>query len=145
MPTAPIPNFHGRTAELAQLRRLFEECAARDPATGRFVGPRMAVVIAESGIGKSRLVQALYQQLTTDLVWDPPEVNYWPDAFMDAGVQLRVTPNMAGHIAQGPPRFAWLGARFHATDVRNLSARRSSLTELRSLHHDPRRDPARAR
>ena len=131
MPTPPIANFHGRTAELAQLRRLFEECAARDPATGRFGGPRMAVVIAESGIGKSRLVQALYQQLTTDLLWDPPEVNYWPDAFMDAGVQLRVTPNMAGHIAQGPPRFAWLGARFHATDIRNLSERRSSLTELR--------------
>ena len=131
MPTPPIANFHGRTAELAQLRRLFEECAARDPVTGRFGGPRMAVVIAESGIGKSRLVQALYQQLTTDLIWDPPEVNYWPDAFMDAGVQLRVTPNMAGHIAQGPPRFAWLGARFHATDIRNLSERRSSLTELR--------------
>ena len=91
----------------------------------------MAVVIAESGIGKSRLVQALYQQLTTDLIWDPPEVNYWPDAFMDAGVQLRVTPNMAGHVAQGPPRFAWLGARFHSTDIRNLSERRSSLTELR--------------
>ena len=131
MPTAPIPNFHGRAAELAQLRRLFEECTTRDPATGRFGGPRMAVVIAESGIGKTRLVQALYQQLTTDLQWDPPEVNYWPDAFNDAGVQLRVTPNMAGHVAQGPPRFAWLGARFHATDVRNLSERRSSLTELR--------------
>jgi tetratricopeptide (TPR) repeat protein len=129
--TATIPNFHGRTAELAQLRLLFEECAARDPATGRFGGPRMAVIIAESGIGKSRLVQALYQQLTTDLLWDPPEVNYWPDAFMDAGVQLRVTPNMAGHVAQGPPRFAWLGARFHSTDIRNLSERRSSLTELR--------------
>ena len=86
MPTASIPNFHGRTAELAQLRRLFEECAARDPATGRFGGPRMAVVIAESGIGKSRLVQALYQQLTKDLLWDPPEVNYWPDAFMDAAM-----------------------------------------------------------
>ena len=131
MPTPPIPNFHGRTAELAQLRHLFEECAARDLVTGRFGGPRMAVVIAESGIGKSRLVQALYQQLTTDLIWDPPEVNYWPDAFMDAGVQLRVTPNMAGHVAQGPPRFAWLGARFHSTDIRNLSERRSSLTELR--------------
>ena len=131
MPTASIPNFHGRAAELAQLRCLFEECTTRDPATGRFGGPRMAVVIAESGIGKTRLVQALYQQLTTDLQWDPPEVNYWPDAFNDAGVQLRVTPNMAGHVAQGPPRFAWLGARFHATDVRNLSERRSSLTELR--------------
>jgi tetratricopeptide (TPR) repeat protein len=131
MPTAPIPNFHGRAAELAQLRYLFQDCATRDPTTGRFGGPRMAVVIAESGIGKTRLVQALYQQLTTDLQWDPPEVNYWPDAFNDAGVQLRVTPNMAGHVAQGPPRFAWLGARFHATDIRNLSERRSSLTELR--------------
>ena len=131
MSTASIHQFHGRTAELAQLRRLFEECATRDPATGRFGGPRMAFVIAESGIGKSRLVQALYQQLTTDPLWNPPEINYWPDAFMDTGVELRVTPNMARHVAHGPPRFAWIGARIHGTDTRNFGQRWSSLAELR--------------
>ncbi len=76
-------------------------------------------------------MQALYQQLTTDAAWDPPEVNYWPDAFNDQGVQLRVTPDMTGHVAKGPPRFARLGARWQPTDVRNVSDRRSALPELR--------------
>ncbi len=128
----PLPGFHGRTEELVWLRGLWDACTARDPSTGRFVGgPRAAFIIAESGIGKSRLVQALYQQLTTDPAWDPPEIDYWPDAFNDQGVQLRVVPDMSGHVAQGPPRFAWLGARWQPTDVRNVSDRRSVLPELR--------------
>ena len=132
MPTAPIPGFHGRAEELAWLRGLWDACTTRDATTGRYTGgPRMAVVVAESGIGKSRLVQALYQQLTIDPAWDPPEVNYWPDAFNDQGVQLRVVPDMEGHLANGPPRFAWLGARWQPTDVRNVSDRRSALPELR--------------
>jgi tetratricopeptide (TPR) repeat protein len=94
-------------------------------------GPRAAFILAESGIGKSRLVQALYQQLTTDPGWDPPEVNYWPDAFNDQGMQLRVVPDMEGHEAKGPPRFAWLGARWQPTDVRNVSDRRTALPEIR--------------
>ena len=132
MPTAPIPNFYGRTEELAWLRGLWDACTTRDASTGRYAGgPRIAFVVAESGIGKSRLVQALYQQLTIDPAWDPPEVNYWPDAFNDQGVQLRVVPDMEGHVANGPPRFAWLGARWQPTDVRNVSDRRSALPELR--------------
>ena len=127
-----LPGFHGRTEELAWLRGLWDACTARDPSTGRFVGgPRAAFIIAESGIGKSRLVQALYQQLTTDPAWDPPDVDYWPDAFNDQGVQLRVVPDMSDHVAKGPPRFAWLGARWQPTDVRNVTDRRSALPELR--------------
>ena len=121
MPTAPIPGFHGRAEELAWLRGLWDACTARDATTGRYTGgPRMAVVVAESGIGKSRLVQALYQQLTIDPAWDPPEVNYWPEAFNDQGVQLRVVPDMEGHVANGPPRFAWLGARCIGSAWRGL-------------------------
>ena len=59
---------HGQVTD-AEMHRVFN------------CGIGMAVVVAESGIGKSRLVQALYQQLTIDPAWDPPEVNYWPDAF----------------------------------------------------------------
>ncbi|MBM4100622.1 MAG: hypothetical protein FJ260_11870, partial [Planctomycetes bacterium] len=58
-------------------------------------------------------------------------MNYWPDAFNDQGMQLRVVPNMEGHLAQGPPRFAWLGARWQSPDVRNVTDRRSALPELR--------------
>jgi predicted ATPase len=71
--------FYGRKRESAWLRGQFDAVAAKD-ADGRFTGPRMAFVIAESGIGKSRLVQELYLGLTSDPAWDPPEVDYWPDA-----------------------------------------------------------------
>lgn len=91
----------------------------------------MVFVIAESGIGKTRLVQALYQQVATDLQWDPLEVNYWPAVFLDAGVHQRVTPNMAGHVALGLPRFAWIGARFRATEPTGGSQQWLALNELR--------------
>lgn len=72
-------NFYGRDKEIALLRAEFDACAARAEG-GAFVGPRMAFIIAESGIGKSRLVQELYLQLATDPRLDPPEADYWPDA-----------------------------------------------------------------
>ena len=123
--------FVGRQEELTWLRSQFDACATRGP-DGQYGGPRMAFVIAESGIGKSRLVQELYLQLTSDPRWDPPAVDYWPDAFKASGEELHVVPDMKGHVAKGPPRFAWLGARWHPTDERNVLARTSILPELRS-------------
>ena len=50
--------FWGRSEELAWLRGQFEACATRD-SDGSFPGPRMARVVAESGLEKSWLVQEL--------------------------------------------------------------------------------------
>ena len=88
-----MAEFFGRKQELAWLRGLWNDCTARDKAGAFTNGPRMAFIIAETGIGKSRLVQALYQQLTTDEHWDPNHINYWPDAFQAPGEQIRVNPN----------------------------------------------------
>ena len=130
MPTST--GFYGRETEIAWLRGMFESCAARN-VDGKFIGgPRMAFVVAESGIGKSRLVQELYLQLTSDAIWDPPTIDYWPDAFLEVGAQLRTVPDMKGHVPKGPPRFAWLGARWQTTEVRNVQERRSILPSLRS-------------
>jgi AAA ATPase domain len=123
--------FHGREKEFAWLRGMFDAVATKG-ADGKFTGPRMAVIVAESGIGKSRLVQELYIRLTNDPQWDPPEVDYWPEAFGDGGVNLRAVPDMKGHIPKGPPRFAWLGARWQSPEERNALARRSVLPEVRS-------------
>ena len=132
MTTRTIPGFHGRAEELAWLRGLWDACTTRDAWTGRYAGgPRIAVVVAESGIGKSRLVQALYQQLTIDSAWDPPEVNYWPDAFQTPGDSMRVNPDPHGHEPKGPPRFLWLGLRWQTPDVRNIEERTCRLPEAR--------------
>ena len=109
--------FHGREKELAWLRSHFDAVALR-AADGKFSGPRMACIVGESGIGKSRLVQELYIRLANDPQWDPHEVSYWPNAFGEGLVGLSVAPDMHGHAAMGPPRFLWLGAR--ACDPGNL-------------------------
>lgn len=121
--------FYGRESELAWLRSQFETVAAGG-------GPRLAVVVAESGTGKSRLVQQLYLQLTADPHWDPPEVDYWPDAFRSAGDTLRVTPVMDGHEPKGPPRFIWMGGRWTPTTERNATDRRSVLPEVQEAIMD---------
>jgi tetratricopeptide (TPR) repeat protein len=110
--------FHGREKEFAWLRGMFDAVATKD-ADGKYTGPRMAVIVAESGIGKSRLVQELYIRLTSDPKWDPPEFDYWPEAFGDDGTKLRENPEMEGHQAGGPPRFLWLGARWSDPNDRN--------------------------
>jgi tetratricopeptide (TPR) repeat protein len=123
--------LHGRTEELARLRALWDAATVRD-ASGRFVGgPRMAVVVAETGYGKTRLVQALYQQLTTDPAWDPDEINYWPDAFQAPGEQLRVNPDPEGHEPKGPPQFMWLGMRWQPTEERNVEERTCAIPAAR--------------
>ena len=124
-----LEQFYGREKELEQLRNSFERCAQRN-MEGKFSGPQLTFVIAESGIGKSRLVQELYLSLSKDLKWDPN--NYWPDSFKESGQQLRVTPDMTGQEPTGGPQFSWLGARWQPTDIRNIQDRRSALPDLQT-------------
>ena len=107
-----IPGFHGRDEERAWLYGLFEESV-------RSRTPNFAVVVAESGLGKSRLVQALYQKLAADPEWDPGD--FWPDAFGDdEGRSLRVNPAFdADHKPKAPPKFLWLGMRWEDPQGRN--------------------------
>ncbi len=128
--------FVGREKELKWLRERFEACAQRDAKTGAFIGgPQLAVIVAESGLGKSRLVQALYQELSTDPKWDPPEINYWPDAFDTAPgkapSQIRVNPDMKGHVPAGNPRFMWLGTRWTDPGDRNAESNACKVVDLR--------------
>jgi len=120
--------FFGREKEIAWLRGEFDACAVRNEK-GEFSGPRMAFVIAETGVGKSRLVQELYHQLASDETWNFQ--NYWPNTFGEYGQQMSVAPEMSEHRVDGPPRFIWLGARWQPVDIRNVQDRRSVLPELR--------------
>ena len=61
----PASHFHGRETEIAWLRSAFDLVEAKD-ADGRHAGPLMAVFTAETGYGKSRLVEELYLRLSSD-------------------------------------------------------------------------------
>lgn len=126
----PVPGFYGREDELSWLRNLWDQATGGGPGQTPG-GPRIAVVIAESGLGKSRLVQALYQQLTTDPQWDPPEVNYWPDAFDSLHNLVPVNPDLKYYKPQVPPRFLWLGMRWQLPGEQNIDERNCALPEAR--------------
>src|SRR5438445_8108555 len=130
MPT--IPGFFGREAELTWLLRLWDDAAIRD-VKGVHVGPRLAILIAETGLGKSRLVQALYQKLTNDPLWNPSERSYWPRNIVSDTGQIRVNPVLDDYVPSGPPRFLWLGGRWQETEGRNVEERTCLIPALRDM------------
>ena len=88
--------FYGREDELQRLRDAFERTA-----TDR--QPQVLAVVGETGVGKTRLVQELYRQLSRPDAWDPSQ--YWPEDFGGSGTSLPVTraggaaPQRAGRHA----------------------------------------------
>jgi hypothetical protein len=102
----PTP-FFGRQDELALLQSLFGKVAARD-GKGRSVGgPRMAVIVAHTGVGKTRLAQELYRWLASHPQWDAGD--FWPDDLGSERDSLRVNPIVEPSAAT--PQFLWWGMR----------------------------------
>lgn len=105
--------FFGRDAELALLQQRWHAST-----NGR--GPNFVTLVGETGVGKSRIVQEFYRQLTVDAHWDPD--HFWPDDFQTHATQLRVNPEFAGTAPpSGPPRFLWLGVRWSNHNERNVA------------------------
>ena len=129
--SSAVPHFYGREEELDWLYALFEDVVK----TGV---PRLAVILAESGIGKSALVQALYRKLTTDRSWDGPG-GYWPDAFQGRGDEfqgrgdnLKVNPDFPKNYRPGePPKFMWIGIRWQDPGNRNRDDQSCPLPKAR--------------
>ena len=113
--------FIGREKELSELFSVFVHAAERGSTMliPHQIGAQLLTIVAETGVGKSRLVQEFYNRLTTNPTWDPEICNYWPDAFQTPQSHMHVNPIMDGHIAQGPPKFLWIGVRWMNPTERN--------------------------
>lgn len=113
----------GRDPDLAEL------VAAWDRATGGT--PQLVTVLAETGIGKTRLVQAFYEWLN---VHQDPE-HYWPDTLGHDGNSLRVNPIFDTEgIPDAEIPWLWLALRFVDPGGRNVAPGwqlSQSLAELR--------------
>jgi tetratricopeptide (TPR) repeat protein len=103
--------LYGREQEVDWLWKAFTGFS--DLANGGSAdrSPQIRVVLGESGLGKSRLVQELYNRIAQSETWNPADDSYWPRTFNDDGLHLRVTPDTTGFDPSGPPRFLWLGVR----------------------------------
>ena len=121
----PQTGFQGREAEIAWLRRAWNEAVRGTP--------QMRILAAESGYGKTRIVQEFYAWLSAH---QDPE-NYWPSALAEEGQNLRVMPHVE-MVERGKDKKApwfWWGMRWIADpDGRNLP---EEISPFISSIHEP--------
>ncbi|WP_404296086.1 AAA family ATPase [Halomonas sp.] len=107
-----MPRFIGRSAELQQIKDLWKKACEGQP--------QVVNLIADTGVGKTRLVQAFYEWLSTD-----PEQGdgigsqgYWPDD-LGAGRQRVVNPPLERFAAFDlkNDRIPWLWWGIYWTDA----------------------------
>lgn len=101
--------------------------AGRDPDLAELVAawdrvtrgtPQLVTVLAETGIGKTRLVQAFYEWLNVHQ--DP--AHYWPDTLGHDGNSLRVNPVFDAEASPDVEiPWLWLALRFVNPAGRNLA------------------------
>ncbi len=101
-PPRPTP-FCGRDRELAELSEVWRQVRAGH-------GPRIAVVLAEAGLGKTRLAQEFFRWLAAEESGGGP--SYWPAELGEQGQQqLRVNPPEADWNTEAAMPFLWWGLR----------------------------------
>src|SRR5690606_9695602 len=99
---ATVPGvFVGREAELGRLLSHWERVRAGE-------GPRAAALLAEPGLGKTRLAQELYARLVAD---EQGGTGYWPPALGAEGDNLRVNPAVEACDGAADLPFLWWGVR----------------------------------
>ena len=103
--------FCGRTRELDALR-----AAYRDVAWAPDAGPRLVALVAESGLGKTRLVQEFYRWLATN---EDGSSGYWPADLAAVDDNLQINPDPAACDSTRPVPFLWWGLRLPDPGARN--------------------------
>ncbi len=112
--------FCGRENELAVLTREWHRATEADGQ------PQVVVLLADNGLGKTRLVQELFGRLSTTI--DAAGSNgYWPDDLEFRGDNLLVNPDPDLCNAKHEPPFLWWGLRF--TDGRERNAGLAGMDE----------------
>ena len=103
-----MSSFLGREVELDALLQDFRACMGGQDGQRT---PQMTVIVADSGIGKTRLMQEMYRRLAQDEHWNAAK--YWP-ATLEDDATAPVIPE--DYKPAGPPEFIWLGG-----NVQNVS------------------------
>jgi hypothetical protein len=114
-------DFIGRDKELAQLLDIYENSKAGNT--------NVVVIEADTGIGKTRLIQELYHYLT---IYDD-EPNYWPDNLEDTKHTMTIVPEF--EVLENKPElqmpWMWVAMRCQNTDERNSHYHTTALNQIR--------------
>jgi hypothetical protein len=117
-----IPSFCGRDEELNWLAAQWEAVKAGKP--------QIAVLLGDTGRGKTRIVQQFYH----DLSMNEDPVGYWPDV-LPVARSLELNPDDAAFAHRRSDEIPWLwwGVRFEEPDKRNRMNTNATLGSLSIL------------
>lgn len=104
--------FCGREEQLAALLAAWQQ--VKDAQE-----PKVMVLLAEAGLGKTRLAQEFYQTLVAT---EQGAAGYWPQQLGEDGNNLLVNPPTAGLRSDAPMPFLWWGLRLPHQAERNQVA-----------------------
>jgi tetratricopeptide (TPR) repeat protein len=124
--------FCGRARELAALEHVWDAVAHGDTP-----GPRVVAIVAESGLGKTRVVQEFYRRLAVREQGET--LRYWPAALgaRDDNLTITVDPGLCD--ATAPVPFLWWGVRVPDPGARNqaVAGQFAAAVDLLSPHLAP--------
>ena len=104
--------FCGREEQLDALMSCWHEIKAG-------TGPKAVVLLAESGLGKTRLAQEFYRRLVAA---EQGPAGYWPQQLGEDGNNLLVSPTVTSIDSGAPMPFLWWGLRLAHQTERNQVA-----------------------
>lgn len=120
--------FVGRRAELEWLADHWKKALAGEP--------QLVVLLAESGLGKTRIAQEFYRRLSREHDPAPPDKpqGYWPDSFATDSESLAVNPSFDSHAPTGGEiPWLWWGLRWQNPESRNTIDERCALHSFRNV------------
>ena len=121
--------FCGRQHELSSLKAAWDRMLS-DPN----YSPELHILVAESGLGKTRVVQEFYNWLSinADL---PRMAGYWPHTLGKNGRNLEVSPPVEQCLPDNQISFIWMGIRCPDTTKHNSAGiDRALQSEMAALH-----------
>ena len=119
----------GRKKEIAWLRDHWRDVTGHN---GVAAGPRVVVLLGETGLGKSAIVQGFFESLRGDPDWGSGDPPYWGTMRSAPGAEMRFFPTVHEPDGDVLPRFLWLGVRWALPDARNRREASSELPQLRA-------------
>jgi len=122
-----LEHMVGREDDLSELESIFNKVRQGD-------GPYALCLVAESGVGKTRLMRELYLRLLSG----QGDSTYWPKTFHGDLVSLDLNPDISNHEFPDwkvSPPFYWWGVRFANPHGRNRTNQQASFQSKWAMPH----------